>query len=84
MSAETRSENRSRSQHAPPSAITLTAPGGVRPLPRRLLDAPDLKSPVGYRDKALLETVYATGIRTKEMVKLKVTDFDAKARTISG
>jgi integrase/recombinase XerD len=49
---------------------------------RRLLDAPDLRSPVGYRDKALLELVYATGIRTAEMFNLTVADFDAKARTI--
>lgn len=49
---------------------------------RRLLDAPDLRSPVGYRDKALLEVVYATGIRSGELVKLKVADFDAKARTL--
>lgn len=49
---------------------------------RRLLDAPDLRSPIGYRDKALLELVYATGIRTREIFRLKVSDFDAKARTI--
>lgn len=49
---------------------------------RRLLDAPDLKSPVGYRDKALLELVYATGIRTAELFALKVSDFDATARTV--
>lgn len=49
---------------------------------RRLLDAPDLRSPVGYRDKALLEVVYATGIRSGELIRLKVADFDAKARTL--
>jgi integrase/recombinase XerD len=49
---------------------------------RRLLDAPDLRSPVGYRDKAVLEVVYATGIRSGELRKLKVSDFDAKARTL--
>jgi integrase/recombinase XerD len=49
---------------------------------RKLLDAPDLGSPVGYRDKALLEVVYATGIRTREMFRLKVSDFDAKALTL--
>lgn len=49
---------------------------------QRLLDAPDLKSPVGYRDKALLEVVYSTGIRVAELLRLKVQDFDEKARTI--
>ena len=49
---------------------------------RKLLDAPDLKSPVGYRDKTVLELVYATGIRTAELFKLKVSDVDLKARTV--
>lgn len=49
---------------------------------RKLLDAPDLRSPVGYRDKALLELCYATGIRTSELLKLKLGHFDAKQRTV--
>ena len=49
---------------------------------RRLLDAPDLQSPVGYRDKALLEVIYSTGIRSGELLMLKVGDFDAKQRTL--
>lgn len=49
---------------------------------QRLMDAPDLKSPVGYRDKALLEVLYSTGIRTAELLKLKVQDFDEKNRTL--
>ena len=49
---------------------------------QRLLDAPDLKSPVGYCDKALLEVVYSTGIRSSELFRLKVADFDPKNRTL--
>lgn len=49
---------------------------------RKLLDAPDLRSPVGYRDKALLELLYATGTRTSELLKLRVSDLDFKARTV--
>ena len=49
---------------------------------QRLLDAPDLKSPVGYRDKALLEVIYSTGIRAGELFRLKVQDFDYKNRTL--
>jgi integrase/recombinase XerD len=49
---------------------------------QRLLDAPELKSPIGYRDKALLEVGYSTGIRISELFKLKVADFDPKARTL--
>lgn len=43
---------------------------------RKFLDAPNLRSPVGYRDKALLETAYGAGLRTAELVGLKVQDID--------
>ena len=49
---------------------------------RRLLDAPDMKSPVGYREKAMLELLYATGLRTKELLKLKVEDLDLKSQAV--
>lgn len=49
---------------------------------RAMLDAPELRSPVGYRDKALLELLYATGVRTNELVKLRVSDLDFKARSV--
>lgn len=49
---------------------------------RAMLDAPDLRSPVGYRDKALLELLYATGVRTNELLKMKVSDLDFKARSV--
>ena len=72
-------------------AETLEVPHIVRSLPqtiltqeevKRLLDAPNLKSPVGYRDKALLELTYGTGIRSGELFRLKVADVDLKARTL--
>lgn len=49
---------------------------------RRLLDAPDLRSPVGYRDKALLELAYGSGLRTAELIALKVTDIDVKTNVV--
>lgn len=49
---------------------------------RAMLDAPELRSPVGYRDKALLELLYATGVRSNELVKMKVSDLDFKARSV--
>ena len=36
----------------------------------QLLDAPDLTKPLGLRDKAILETLYATGLRISELVEL--------------
>ncbi|WP_018131896.1 site-specific tyrosine recombinase XerD [Effusibacillus pohliae] len=39
-----------------------------------LLDSPDLKTSTGLRDKAMLELLYASGIRVSELVSLNVDD----------
>jgi integrase/recombinase XerD len=42
----------------------------------RLLDAPDFKTDTGLRDRAMLEVMYAAGLRVSEMCTLKTGDID--------
>ena len=42
----------------------------------RLLNAPDLEQTIGRRDRAALETLYATGCRASEVVGLRPGDLD--------
>lgn len=50
---------------------------------KRLLQAPDVLTLVGYRDRAVLETLYSTAIRTSELRKLKITDVDFENRLLN-
>ena len=44
-----------------------------------LLDQPDLLQVTGVRDKAMLEVIYATGIRVSELMSLNVADINSEA-----
>jgi len=45
----------------------------------RLLEQPDQKTPLGLRDRAMLEVLYSTGLRVSELTSLSVPDLDTKA-----
>lgn len=63
-------------------SVLIESPQTERNLPKilslqeveRLLETPKLTSPFGLRDKAMLELLYATGIRVTEMINLNLTD----------
>ena len=43
---------------------------------QRLLESPDLATESGIRDKALLEVLYATGLRVSELLSLRLADLN--------
>jgi len=48
----------------------------------RVLAEPDLSTPFGLRDRAILETFYSTGIRRMELAGLRLYDVDVERETI--
>ena len=47
-----------------------------------LLEAPDISTPRGLRDKTMLETMYATGLRVSELLSIRIKDLDLEEGTI--
>jgi integrase/recombinase XerD len=45
----------------------------------RLMATPDETTPLGLRDRTMLEVLYSTGLRVSELVGLKVMDIDRSA-----
>lgn len=72
-----------------PSAL-LESPKLGRPLPKslseeqveKLLQAPDISTSLGLRDRAMLETLYATGLRVSELVSLNVQQVNLQSGVV--
>jgi integrase/recombinase XerD len=47
-----------------------------------LLEDADVRDPLGLRDRAILELMYATGVRISELVNLRVRDLDLEERLV--
>ena len=72
-------------------AAELELPKVTRRLPRAILSAqeaeavlavPDVRTAVGLRDRAILETLYSTGIRRMELTRLSIQDVDRERGTL--
>jgi len=48
----------------------------------RLMTQPDQKTPLGLRDRAMLEVLYSTGLRVSELTGLRVADIDMKVGSV--
>jgi len=75
--------------HNPASELEMPRMG-LR-LPRAVLTAaeaeqilaqPDIRDPLGLRDRAILETLYSTGMRRSELANLRLRDLDAEGGTV--
>ena len=49
----------------------------------KILDQPNLADPFGIRDRAIMETLYSTGIRRLELVGLKLYDVDPERGSLT-
>lgn len=63
-----------RGQHLPVS-LTMTEV-------EQLLAAPNVNKPLGLRDRAILEVMYATGLRVSELVHLQLSDLHLEMKLI--
>ncbi len=72
-------------------AVLIETPRFPKKLPQvlsleeveRLLEQPDTTHPRGLRDKAMLELLYATGLRVSELVRLKLNQLNLEVGYIS-
>lgn len=69
-------------------AEILETPKAFKMLPKyltneeveKLLDLPDTSTPIGQRDKAMIELLYATGLRISELIDLKMNNLNLEER----
>lgn len=70
--------------------IQVSLPKATKPIPNflymeeleKLFEVSDLTDPLGQRDQAILETLYATGMRVSECQSLQIQDIDFSIGTM--
>ena len=75
--------------HVDPT-LRIDSPKLGRPLPvtlsesdvEKLLAAPDASTPLGLRDRTMLELLYASGLRVSELVSLNIADMNLRAGVV--
>ncbi len=67
----------------PPKVVKKSPP--IIPPERidRLLKQPDTKTNKGIRDKAMLELIYATGMKVSELISMRLADINLSGRYLS-
>lgn len=83
-------QNNNKIENNPFSLINL--PKKEKKLPRffyyneleELFNTPKLNTPLGQRDRLILEMLYATGVRVSELVNIKISDISGKTIKILG
>jgi len=71
-------------------ARSVATPKREKPLPSvmqpsdiaLLLEQPDITTPLGIRDRAFLELLYASGLRISELVGIDIGDIELRARLV--
>lgn len=71
--------------------VHIISPKSPKPLPKfmyeyqveLLLNSPDTDTKIGKRDKAIMEILYASGIRVGELVAIRKRDLDLEMGTIN-
>jgi len=76
--------------HNPASELELPRPEKRLPVAalsrtevEQLLAVPDVSDPLGLRDRAMLEVLYATGLRRTELCRLQCPDVSAERGTVT-
>lgn len=83
-------QNNNKLENNPFSLINL--PKKEKKLPRffyyneleELFNTPKLNTPLGQRDRLILEMLYATGVRVSELVNIKISDISDRTIKILG